>query len=132
MEDLVRRNKGKVQSSLSRNSNFLVYGEFLEDGRKAMDGKKFQKAKMIGTQMFDETQFENWLKRRFRNPLYLLGRKVEQIIEPDDESSQELEVVKGDSPSKSSSKTETSSNNEAFEQENSNNLWTAKYMPRSK
>lgn len=41
MEDLVRRNKGKIQSSLSRNTNYLVYGESLEDGRKASEGKKF-------------------------------------------------------------------------------------------
>ena len=41
MEDLVRKNKGRVQSSLSRNTNFLVYGEYLEDGRKASEGKKY-------------------------------------------------------------------------------------------
>ena len=49
----------------------------------------------------------------------------------DDEEPVDLEMTKGDSPIKTPAKSESSSNNEAFEQQNSNNLWTAKYMPRS-
>jgi len=45
----------------------------------------------------------------------LLGTKVEEIIMASDDEEQDLEMTKGDSPIKTPAKSESSSNNEAFE-----------------
>jgi NAD-dependent DNA ligase len=44
MEDLINNNKGVLHLTIQKKTNFLVTAEFLEDGRKAAEGKKNIKA----------------------------------------------------------------------------------------
>ena len=33
MEDFIKKNKGKLQNSISKNTHYLILGDILEDGR---------------------------------------------------------------------------------------------------
>ena len=75
MEALITTNKGQLHPTITKRTDFLVTGEFLEDGRKTTIGKKYLKAQSLGTPIFAEEDFQRFLKGRFRNPEYLLGNK---------------------------------------------------------
>ena len=67
----------------------------MEDGRKVEDGKKYQKAKKLCTRIMKEDEFEKYLKLRFKNPEYLLGQKIEQIIGDNEEVQDDIEDIVG-------------------------------------
>lgn len=54
----------------------------MDDGRKAEEGKKYQRALSLGVNIFTEKEFEDFLKVRFKNPRYQIGFRVAQM-EPD-------------------------------------------------
>ena len=41
LEEFIKTNKGRIQSGVSRNTDFVVTGEMLEDGREVTQGKKY-------------------------------------------------------------------------------------------
>ena len=85
LEELITKNKGKLHSTITGKTDFLIIGDIMEDGRKVEDGKKYQKAKKLCTRIMKEDEFEKYLKLRFKNPEYLLGQKIEQIIGDNEE-----------------------------------------------
>lgn len=47
LEDLIINNGGKFHQTVGKRTDFLITAEFLEDGRRAEEGKKYQRASEI-------------------------------------------------------------------------------------
>lgn len=60
---------------MRKNTNYLVSGHILEDGREPYEGKKYQYAIKLKKTIMNETDFEKFCKIKFQNPDFLLGRK---------------------------------------------------------
>lgn len=106
LEELITKNKGKLHSTITGKTDFLIIGDVMEDGRKVEDGKKYQKAKKLCTRIMKEDEFEKYLKLRFKNPEYLLGQKIQQVLGGDhDQQADDIDDIEGQ-------------------------MWTEKYKPK--
>ena len=52
----------RVTSSVSSRTNMLIHGEYLEDGRKFTEGKKYKMAKQQKIQIFSDKEFEKYMQ----------------------------------------------------------------------
>lgn len=53
----------RVTSSVSSRTNMLIHGEYLEDGRKFTEGKKYKMAKQNKIQIFSDKEFEKYMQK---------------------------------------------------------------------
>lgn len=58
LEEFIKKNGGKLQSSVNGATNVMVVGKLLDDGRAVSEGKKYQKAVELGTKVMTEKEFE--------------------------------------------------------------------------
>jgi len=56
--------------TIIKKTDYLITGAKMDDGRKAEEGKKYQRALSLGVNIFTEKEFEDFLKVRFKNPRY--------------------------------------------------------------
>lgn len=61
-----------MTSAVSGKTNYLVVGSKLEDGREVNTGSKYVKAKSVGTTIFTEDEFEEFLRKKLDNPNFQL------------------------------------------------------------
>jgi myo-inositol catabolism protein IolC len=61
-----------VTSAVSGKTNYLIVGARLEDGREVSTGSKYVKAKSVGTTIFTEDEFEEFLRKKLDNPNFSL------------------------------------------------------------
>ena len=96
IEQFIDKHKGKLMPTVSRKTHFLILGHILEDGRKPQEGQKYKKAKAFGeTTIYSEEEFEQFCRRRLRNPEFLLGGAREKYlgveVEEDEEEASKAE-----------------------------------------
>lgn len=61
-----------MTSAVSGKTNYLIVGSKLEDGREVTQGSKYAKAKSVGTTIFTEDEFEEFLKKKLDNSNFQL------------------------------------------------------------
>lgn len=69
LEDLIQTYEGKISSSVSGRTNYLVVGSVLEDGRPAEEGSKYRAAKDKKVTILTEDQFLDLLQASNSQPL---------------------------------------------------------------
>ena len=78
LEYFIKTNDGKLVSSVSPRTNFLIVGKLLDDNRPVTEGGKYQAALRCGTKIMTEREFEFFCRERFENPDFILGRKTKK------------------------------------------------------
>lgn len=76
IESVIQEHQGKVHLTIHTKTNYLITGSVLEDGRKIQDGKKYRKARQLGTTILSERDFEQFLKKRLQDDAFTLGNRV--------------------------------------------------------
>ena len=109
LETWINEHGGKTTGSVSGKTNILITGHKLEDGREVYEGNKYKTAKVKGTTIYDEEQFEKFIREKSGNTNFELSMRKYGFL------STISEVL----PAKETDKNNTSS------------MWTDKYKPRS-
>ena len=52
----------KITSTVTSNTNILIHGEYLEDGRSATTGKKYKLAKSKKIEIYSDREFEKYME----------------------------------------------------------------------
>jgi replication factor C subunit 1 len=124
LTDLIKEQGGKVTGSVSGRTSYLVHGHILEDGREYHLGKKYIKAKELGTKIIDEEEINQMLDS------YLAQKPDEN--DSDDES-ENLKTIKpmnnAASPIKNVVNLIKTSN--YMNKDTLSSLWVDKYKPKS-
>jgi len=81
LELFVRKNGGRLLSSVSSKTGYLIIGKVLDDNRPVTDGNKYKKAEQLGRPILTERQFEELCKQKFKDPGFLLGRHKKDTTE---------------------------------------------------
>jgi NAD-dependent DNA ligase len=76
VEALIRDHGGKLVSSVSGRTDYLIVGRVLEDGRQISEGKKYQDGMRMGLKIFREIQFQELLREKRGEPDFSIGAKT--------------------------------------------------------
>jgi hypothetical protein len=71
-------NDGKLASSVSTKTNYLIIGKILDDNRPVTESGKYKAALKHGTKILTEKEFELFCREKFENPDFILGRKTKK------------------------------------------------------
>ena len=69
----------KVTSAVSSKTNMLIHGEYLEDGRKFTEGKKYKMAKKNKIEIYSDKEFEKYMQRLLKLKKWNLKNEAEKI-----------------------------------------------------
>ena len=56
----------KVTSAVSSKTDMLIHGEYLEDGRKFTEGKKYKMAKKNKIDIYSDKEFEKYMQLKIK------------------------------------------------------------------
>jgi NAD-dependent DNA ligase len=76
VEALIRDHGGKLVSSVSGRTDYLIVGRVLEDGRQISEGKKYQDGMRMGLKILREIQFQELLREKRGEPDFSIGAKT--------------------------------------------------------
>ena len=69
----------KVTSAVSSKTDMLIHGEYLEDGRKFTEGKKYKMAKKNKIEIYSDKEFEKYMQRLLKLKKWNLKNEAEKI-----------------------------------------------------
>ena len=69
----------RVTSAVSSKTNVLIHGEYLEDGRKYTEGKKYQTAKKNKIEIYSDKEFEKYLQKLLKQKKWNMKNEAEKI-----------------------------------------------------
>ena len=69
----------RVTSAVSSKTNMLIHGEYLEDGRKYMEGKKYQMEKKNKIKIYSDKEFEKYMQKLLKQKKWNLKNEAEKI-----------------------------------------------------
>ena len=69
----------RVTSAVSSKTNILIHGEYLEDGRKYTEGKKYQMAKKNKIEIYSDKEFEKYLQKLLKQKKWNMKNEAEKI-----------------------------------------------------
>ena len=69
----------RVTSAVSSKTNMLIHGEYLEDGRKFTEGKKYKMAKKNKIEIYSDKEFEKYMQRLLKLKKWSLKNEAEKI-----------------------------------------------------
>ena len=78
LELFIQLNGGKLASSVSGKTNFLIVGKLLDDNRAVTESGKYRAALRCGTKILTEKEFELFCRDKFEDPDFRLGRKTKK------------------------------------------------------
>eukprot|EP01017_Pseudomicrothorax_dubius_P002405 TRINITY_DN10056_c0_g1_i2.p1 TRINITY_DN10056_c0_g1~~TRINITY_DN10056_c0_g1_i2.p1 ORF type:complete len:409 (-),score=69.71 TRINITY_DN10056_c0_g1_i2:34-1260(-) len=121
VENLVKSLGGRCTKQVSRKTTFVVAGHKLEDGRPTRESVKYKKAESLHTQIMTEHQFDAYLQEKTGNTLSNLLLGIPASIE---DQASVIEIL-------SDSKEESESQPERPLHDDSGELWTTRFAPKS-
>ena len=80
LEDILKSLGAKCTKSVSKKTNYLVYGETLEDGRSVITGKKYQTADKLGTKKLNFIELESLLRELLDSNFDLSNATLDNLI----------------------------------------------------
>ena len=69
----------RVTSAVSSKTNMLIHGEYLEDGRKFTEGKKYKMAKKNKIDIYSDKEFEKYMQKLLKLKKWNLKNEAEKI-----------------------------------------------------
>lgn len=78
LEYFIKSNDGRLASSVSGKTDYLITGKLLDDNRPVVEGGKYKRAMQLGIKIMGEKEFELFCREKFENPDFLLGRKTKK------------------------------------------------------
>ena len=69
----------KVTSAVSSKTDMLIHGEYLEDGRKFTEGKKYKMAKKNKIDIYSDKEFEKYMQKLLKLKKWSLKNEAEKI-----------------------------------------------------
>jgi len=69
----------RVTSAVSSKTNMLIHGEYLEDGRKYTEGKKYQMAKKNKINIYSDKEFEKYMQKLLKQKKWNIKNEAEKI-----------------------------------------------------
>ena len=75
LETWTNEHGGKTTGSVSGKTDILIIGKKLEDGREVDQGNKYKTAKQKGTTIYDEEQFEKYIRDKSGNESFQLSMR---------------------------------------------------------
>ncbi len=78
LEYFIKSNDGRLASSVSGKTDYLITGKLLDDNRPVVEGGKYKRAMQLGIKVMGEKEFELFCREKFENPDFLLGRKTKK------------------------------------------------------
>jgi len=82
LDDILKSLGAKVTGSVSKKTDYLVYGESLEDGRSVIEGNKYKKAQTLGTKLLNFNELEDLLKEKLQNNEFNLSTATLENLTP--------------------------------------------------
>ena len=89
----------------------MVVGDKLEDGREVTQGNKYKTAQQKGTTIYNEDQFEQFIRDKSGNPNFQFSMRKQGLLDMIPEASVVKEIEK--------------------KEVGSSEMWTEKYKPKS-
>ena len=69
----------RVTSAVSSKTNMLIHGEYLEDGRKYTEGKKYQMAIKNKIEIYSDKEFEKYMQKLLKQKKWNIKNEAEKI-----------------------------------------------------
>ncbi len=112
LSDFIKGLGGKVGSSVTKNTNFLITGSILEDGRMVQESRKYKDAKKKNVNTIDHSEFENLVREKLGNDTLKVTDGLNQIFSKEEISSEHMVIER------------------AVLEINNKELWTTKHAPK--
>ncbi len=115
LSDFIKGLGGKVGNSVSKNTNFLITGSILEDGRMVHESRKYKDAKKKNVKTIDHSDFENLVREKVGIDTLKVTDGLNQIFIKEDQPSDPSEQMVVD---------------QEILEPNKKELWTSKHAPK--
>ena len=66
LKEILMKLGARVTSAVSSKTNMLIHGEYLEDGRKFTEGKKYKMAKQKKIEIYSDKEFEKYMQLKIK------------------------------------------------------------------
>ena len=73
LEQVITEKGGKVAGSVSKKTDILIVGDYLEDNRPVEQGRKYKNAQQYGVLILNELQFQEFIQKMTNDPNFKLG-----------------------------------------------------------